>query len=302
MHTRTVTIMMKLFLSVFLLLIICVITSQASILECDFVLRDNSYNCEIISQKLMTRDEIQFKTDGHVAGKTNSAVVVVDFIRSHVKFIPKEIFTKFPNVELLRLDDTQMETWNKDDLKGASKLKFLLVEHNLIRVLGSDSFINTPNLKQLFLRGNKISIINSQAFATLSQLEILVLGQNKITTLDVNVFVPLLNKLTFLSLEFNEIPELPVKIFQQLKKLDNLQLNNNKLTSLPKELLEKNLKLIELNVANNPMHRIPTSSIPASLTTLIIGKINPKIFYKSLTIFFSFFQMIQWTSLMHQLN
>ncbi|CAO1437337.1 unnamed protein product [Diamesa tonsa] len=229
----------------------------------------------------MTRDEVQLKTDGHVAGKTNSAVVVVDFIRSHVKFIPKEIFTKFPNIELLRLDDTQMETWNKDDLQGAAKLKFLLVEHNLIRVLGSDSFIKTPNLKQLFLRGNKISIINSQAFAGLSQLEILVLGQNKITTLDVNVFVPLLNKLSFLSLEFNEIPELPVKIFQQLKKLDNLQLNNNKLTSLPKELLQKNLRLIELNIAYNPMQRIATSSIPSSLTTLLIDDsmdiINPPI-------------------------
>lgn len=64
------------------------------------------------------------------------------------------------------------------------KLNTLIIRHNNITSISTDSFSTTPNLKCLDLSSNKLKTVKSAVFQELKVLEVLLLYNNHISYLD----------------------------------------------------------------------------------------------------------------------
>lgn len=108
----------------------------------------------------------------------------------------------------------------------------------------------TTRLINLNLSGNRIEAIEGEAFFTLGSLETLDLSHNKLTKIEMLFhfqFHP--NKLSKLSLAYNEIEEIPADAFEELTFLTELDLTNNRISDLTAEPFSNltNLETLRLN-------------------------------------------------------
>lgn len=136
--------------------------------------------------------------------------------------IPKEVWSKFTNLEYLSL---------KND-----HLKKLPIEIGLLK-----------KLKTLDLSGNDFKML-PKSFSNLINLEELLLNDEKSFDLDKNIktLKPLAN-LKVLHLENDSLSKLP-KNFIELNQLESIYLNNNNFNAVPTEIKRLNhLKYLDLH-------------------------------------------------------
>jgi Leucine-rich repeat (LRR) protein len=166
----------------------------------------------------------------------------------NIKFIPENIFAKFPNLEHMQFWRTSINSIAKKHFKGFSKLKYLNLGYNEIETVEKGSFDDLENLDYLGLGNNKIEYLSSEAFKSLTKLENLYLYSNQIEFLPENIFSSLNNlqrldlknnQITFLSENiFNSLTEIPKNLFSQNSKLENIWLNENKIKSMSSALFD----------------------------------------------------------------
>lgn len=259
-------------------ILLCVIAANSSEIrefKCEFT--NNAifgYSCEFRRAEWNDRANEIISRDNHLKNKSDKDVKMVSFIDSDIKFIHDGIFSAFINLEILDVSKAKMTTWTRGDLKGAKKLKRLVLAQNELTEIADNSFLGAITLEHLSIDANKIAILNDKAFNALTMLQSLDLSGNLLTIISANVLTPLKklesinlsgNKITiieegafigntrleFLNLQENLIEKLDENAFTKLTSLTILYLHQNKIADLPEKIFQPCQLLMEIRLDDN---------------------------------------------------
>uniref|UniRef100_A0A8C6U922 Fibronectin leucine rich transmembrane protein 2 n=1 Tax=Neogobius melanostomus TaxID=47308 RepID=A0A8C6U922_9GOBI len=130
-------------------------------------------------------------------------------------------------------------------------LKELRLDENRIAVIAEEAFQNVTRLQRLLLDGNLLTDegIAPGTFRDLTTLRELALARNSLT------FPPPLlptRSLVKLSLQENQINQIPVAAFAGLSRLERLDISTNQLQTLTQGVFDELSHLRQLMVRNNP--------------------------------------------------
>ncbi|XP_033931789.1 leucine-rich repeat transmembrane protein FLRT2 [Pseudochaenichthys georgianus] len=130
-------------------------------------------------------------------------------------------------------------------------LKELRMDENRIAHIAEEAFQNVTRLQRLLLDGNLLTDegIAPGTFQELTNLRELALARNSLT------FPPPLlpsQALVKLSLQDNQIDEIPVAAFAELNRLERLDISSNQLQTLTQGVFDGLSSLKHLMVRNNP--------------------------------------------------
>ena len=146
------------------------------------------------------------------------------------------------------------------------EVEHLSLDGNEIKVIKQLDFKNLTKLQVLSLERNAIETIEKGAFDLLTHLTSLSLAGNGLRALPAYAFS--ISSLSELSLEFNEISELPRGLFSSLKNLKMIFLKGNRLSTLPAETFIGLRKLEKIELSRNSIKRIKGTEF-AGLSSLI---------------------------------
>ncbi|KAM9435163.1 leucine-rich repeat transmembrane protein FLRT2 [Clarias gariepinus] len=200
-------------------------------------------------------------------------VKVLHLQENNIQTISRAALAQLPKLEELHLDDNSISTVGVEEgaFREAVNLKLLFLtknhlssipiglpaglkelrlDENRIAEIDEGAFQNVTNLQQLMLDGNLLEddAIAPGTFKNLAKLKELSLSRNSLT-----VPPPLLPSvsLTKLNLQENQINDIPVLVFSELRMLEKLDLSFNPLQTVPQGAFDGLRSLTHLNVRNN---------------------------------------------------
>ncbi|CAO1407418.1 unnamed protein product [Diamesa serratosioi] len=214
---------------------------------CEFKDMYEEYICKthdlMIAHEDMDLDRV---IGSHLDSRTNQDVKELIFSNSHMAFISNSIFTRFANVETVRIQNMKLQQLKKGVFMAAQNVKLLVLGENNIETLGYHLFHGMKSLTILMMNSNKIKNISFHAFHELPLLEKLSLKDNLISEIEDGTFKRLVN-LETLILSSNKIKFLDGKLFEFNKKLNSVSFARNQITEIGDTLLEyaESLKFID---------------------------------------------------------
>uniref|UniRef100_A0A4W4FB70 Fibronectin type-III domain-containing protein n=1 Tax=Electrophorus electricus TaxID=8005 RepID=A0A4W4FB70_ELEEL len=200
-------------------------------------------------------------------------VRVLHLQENNIQTISRAALAQLPKLEELHLDDNSISTVGVEEgaFREAVSLKILFLtknhlssvpiglpadlqelrlDENRIADVDEEAFQNVSSLQRLLLDGNLLEddAIAPGTFLNLGNLKELSLSRNSLTKPP-----PLLpgTSLTKLNLQENQMKEIPVTAFSNLRKLERLDISSNLLQALPQGVFDGLRSLMHLNVRNN---------------------------------------------------
>uniref|UniRef100_A0A669D2T0 Fibronectin leucine rich transmembrane protein 2 n=1 Tax=Oreochromis niloticus TaxID=8128 RepID=A0A669D2T0_ORENI len=199
---------------------------------------------------------------------------VLHLQENNIQTISKAALAQLTKLEELHLDDNSISTVGVEEgaFREAVSLKLLFLTKNHL----SSVPIGLPeDLKELRLDENRIAVIAEEAFQNVTRLQRLLLDGNLLTDEGIapGTFQDLANlrelalarnSLTFpppllpsqslvkLSLQENQIDQIPVAAFADLNRLERLDISSNQLQTLTQGVFDGLSSLRHLIVRNNP--------------------------------------------------
>nr|XP_020472627.1 leucine-rich repeat transmembrane protein FLRT2-like [Monopterus albus]XP_020472628.1 leucine-rich repeat transmembrane protein FLRT2-like [Monopterus albus]XP_020472629.1 leucine-rich repeat transmembrane protein FLRT2-like [Monopterus albus] len=199
---------------------------------------------------------------------------VLHLQENNIQTISKAALAQLTQLEELHLDDNSISTVGVEEgaFREALSLKLLFLTKNHL----SSVPIGLPeDLKELRLDENRIAVIAEEAFQNVTRLQRLLLDGNLLTDEGIapGTFRDLVNlrelalarnSLTFpppllpsqslvkLSLQENQIDQIPVAAFTGLNRLEKLDISSNQLQTLTQGVFDSLSSLKHLIVRNNP--------------------------------------------------
>lgn len=220
-------------------------------------------------------------------------VTHIRFENSEIGEIPKVIFERFENLQVLDLKFCALKRFRKASLENAHNLIEIDLSYNKLKRLEEGLFSVCKKLVTLNLFRNDIVEVNEKAFSGLNYLEKLVLSSNEIRRLRVNVFrsVPALTeldlkknriedlgvvfqnltKLEILELSFNKIKQLNSSTFWGVNFLEILDLSNNRIEIIHFDVFQTNPHLKAVNLANNKLKSLDVMIVSSSFKILDVS-------------------------------
>ncbi|CRK89898.1 CLUMA_CG003630, isoform A [Clunio marinus] len=183
-----------------------------------------------------------------VKNKTIKDVEAFLVYRQNVRIVPDGINKFFPNLKVLVIENSELDSFNQ--VNKLKKLKYLNLQYNKIEALYNDSFYGLQKLEKIFMSGNKIRKIETETFSNLMNLKLLSLNDNMLHKINENLFRsnPMLASLRFSN---NQLNKINVEIFRPLKKLIELNFSGNRCIDdsypLTISILSEFLNLIDKN-------------------------------------------------------
>jgi Leucine-rich repeat (LRR) protein len=167
-------------------------------------------------------------------------------------------------------DDTRIVSIKMNNDQGFSNTDIKVIKITRQRMtfipIGFAAFM--PNTFEFHILSSGVAYVEKSNFKGLENLKTLTLDRNNIEELPENVFSDL-GKLEFLSLEENRIKELPPMVFYGLQSLNYLILRENELTRLPINVFGTCQKLSRLDLKNNNLKSVDVgtfANLPALYT------------------------------------
>ncbi|KAM9356370.1 leucine-rich repeat transmembrane protein FLRT2 [Pholidichthys leucotaenia] len=199
---------------------------------------------------------------------------VLHLQENNIQTISRAALAQLTKLEELHLDDNSISTVGVEEgaFREAVSLKLLFLtknhlssvpiglpedlrelrlDENRIAVIAEEAFQNVTHLQRLLLDGNLLTDegIAPGTFQHLATLRELALARNSLT------FPPPLlpsQSLVKLSLQENQIDQIPVAAFTDLNRLERLDISSNQLRSLTQGVFDGLSSLKQLMVRNNP--------------------------------------------------
>lgn len=154
---------------------------------------------------------------------------VLDTSGNDIRTLPSNIFkrVRLTNLQRLYLRECRIDRIDSEALAGLTNLVELDLSHNLLTVVPTASFLDTPFLRDLVLSNNLLKRIHSHAFKSTPNL-------------------------VKLDLSHTQLVEIEAKGFRGLELLESLKLNNNQLSTLHPGTFEPLNKLTSIELHDNP--------------------------------------------------
>ena len=172
---------------------------------------------------------------------------ILDEIRLQYNQISEvPVFPKF-NTKILDLSHNYIHSIAQGAFSNLSSLEELTLSNNHLKSSNLEAFTNKlERLKSLKLSYNALHELPEAFVELFPNLDELYLGYNDLQT--INEASISFKSLTFLDLSYNQLKELPTKLFVGTKKLEALDLSGNLLIEIPRALkYATNLKRLNLN-------------------------------------------------------
>lgn len=80
-------------------------------------------------------------------------------------YLPKELNTHLPNLEVIKIDSTELKEIHREDLEPFKELRELTISGNLIEELEKDLFVGNVNLEKVIMDNNRIRFIHPKVFS-----------------------------------------------------------------------------------------------------------------------------------------
>ncbi|KAM3930896.1 nephrocan-like [Leptodactylus fuscus] len=177
--------------------------------------------------------------------------------------IPRSLPSK---LEVLKLGDNSIHSFNPPDFGGLTKLRVLEVPNNLLNTLSFEVFSPLSNLQTLILDGNGMHTISGVAY--LPNLKYLNLENNKLMFFYENFFTHL-PSLEYLRLAGNQLVRVPPQL---PKSLLSLRLDRNNIKSVRARDLRQLESLFDLNLSGNQLLSADGLQVATNLTSLDVSK------------------------------
>lgn len=147
----------------------------------------NSYCCGQLST-CITNQTIE--SENYVIGSPLNASVERFYIsyNKEVKFMPRHIGKKFPNLKELRMTSCGLVVVRDYYFKNMANVQFLGVYDNNIESIKPDAFRYLISVKTLLLAKNKIETLDEKIFVTMVNLQELYVNHNRIKFLSPTTF------------------------------------------------------------------------------------------------------------------
>ncbi|XP_030572271.1 insulin-like growth factor-binding protein complex acid labile subunit [Drosophila novamexicana] len=181
--------------------------------------------------------------------------LMLTFINSSIAKIPHLMFDTFPDLQLLRMENCTLETFEKPQFEGASNLMSLFLGHNRLKDIPKNIFLGADNLATLHLENNLLKVLHNHSFHALKELKDLSLADNQLEQLPLGVFAGL-RKLLDLNLAGNRLRALPRGIFDKNLNMTRLSLARNLLATFESEILKLQPRLTLLDISGNILHEL----------------------------------------------
>jgi len=179
-----------------------------------------------------------------------SGTTMLTFLNSSIAKIPHLLFDTFPDLQVLRMENCSLETFEKPQFEGASNLMSLYLGHNHLKDIPKNIFLGADNLATLYLQGNQLKQLGNHSFHALKEVKELSLEENQLEQISLGVFTGM-RKLLVLNLAGNRLEALPRGIFDRNLNLTKLNLARNRFTAFESELLKLQPVFTQLDISGN---------------------------------------------------
>lgn len=120
-----------------------------------------------------------------------------------VRFLPREIGERFPNLENFFVRDCGLEVLRNHYFQNMRNLRLLSLQNNKISSIESFAFQGLTKVEHLFFDNNLIETLDGKLFASMVNMEFLNLNNNKIKLLSHTTFKIPGGRLTDIYLRWN---------------------------------------------------------------------------------------------------
>lgn len=217
---------------------------RAEDIDCSFSINlDNMYTCINLNLSIQSNSvEINNVNGEHLMGMNDDKVLVVYFLSSGMRSLPRGIFKVFQNLNKYIVSglDTADEYLTGDalvrgDFNDAKTLNALLFISVILDTLRARVFEGADNLAHLTLEACRITNIDKDAFVGLKKLESLGMKFNYIATLDPTTFSDL-SELRDLLLSGNYLRKITRDHFKGLRNMVRISIIGNMLEEIDQNI------------------------------------------------------------------
>lgn len=126
--------------------------------------------CQVNSLQVTTPNQTITSVNGNSSGVFPD-VKSLNFESTTINYIPKEITKFFPNLERIRIYNSNLKSIEMADLNPFSKLKELELNHNQLELLPSDLFEFNQQLRYINFDYNSLKLVGENLLTSLQNLD-----------------------------------------------------------------------------------------------------------------------------------
>ncbi|XP_017877074.1 leucine-rich repeat-containing protein 24-like [Ceratina calcarata] len=184
---------------------------------------------------------------------------VLDTSSNAIRILPSNIFVRvrLTNLQRLYLRECRIERIDNEALAGLTNLVELDLSHNLLTMVPSASFVDTPFLRDLVLSSNPLKRVHSHAFKSTPNLVKLDISHTQLIEIEEKGFKGL-DLLESLKLNNNQLSTFHPGTFDPLNKLTSIELHDNPwvcdchLREMKMWLVKHNLPTLQAPICHGP--------------------------------------------------
>ncbi|KAL7013169.1 hypothetical protein ACKWTF_015231 [Chironomus riparius] len=237
------------------------------------------YICTVTNCQISNGVQLKFSGD-HKDPKTDDDVVGIKFVDCYITKVPQGLTKRFPNLNSLTINNTNLKSLTKFDLAEYKNFKEFDFSNNQIEFLPGDLFEDFKNCEKISFNGNKLTLVEPNILDGLTNLKVVnLIGETAYGSLNLpaaasnwdpnlkGIKLAILNNLmenddqiikdyiinlqlkiqTIKQIDRHEIDELTEKT-QSLEQANNILVCGNRLLSESKENLLKEVEQLKANV------------------------------------------------------